>query len=187
MLSQYDQVGAEDPVNGTLDVKKLARWMAQTNANTVSFLLWDTDGHQYLDMVRFMEWQARQTPKNALKIWVTLIPPTESLPVAGGQAGKQKCSVPADSPLTEFNETALIDGRLGWKGCNDYVGWAAILGKLAKLYPQLTTLNIDDFSSNVPHNFDELKVARIQKGLTSAVKLIPTHNPGVMTAFYEKK
>ena len=46
-LSQYDQVGAE--VNGTLDVSKLQRWMTETNANTHSFLLWDTDGHQYLD------------------------------------------------------------------------------------------------------------------------------------------
>ena len=46
-LSQYDQVGAE--VNGTLDVALLQRWMTETNANTHSFLLWDTDGHQYLD------------------------------------------------------------------------------------------------------------------------------------------
>ncbi len=46
-LSQYDQVGAE--VNGTLDVAMLQRWMTETNANTHSFLLWDTDGHQYLD------------------------------------------------------------------------------------------------------------------------------------------
>ena len=49
-LSQYDQVAAE--VNGTLDVVKLQQWMTETNANTMSFLLWDTDGHQYLDMVR---------------------------------------------------------------------------------------------------------------------------------------
>jgi hypothetical protein len=46
-LSQYDQVGAE--ANGTLDVALLQRWMTETNANTHSFLLWDTDGHQYLD------------------------------------------------------------------------------------------------------------------------------------------
>ena len=46
-ISQYDQVGAE--VNGTLDVAMLQRWITETNANTHSFLLWDTDGHQYLD------------------------------------------------------------------------------------------------------------------------------------------
>jgi hypothetical protein len=83
VLSQYDQLGAE--VNGTLDVPKLAGWMTETNANTLSFLLQDFDGHQYLDMVRFMEWQTKQAPKSALKIWVTLIPPTESQPVPGSQ------------------------------------------------------------------------------------------------------
>lgn len=55
------QVGAE--VNGTLDVTRLAGWMAETNANTVSFLLWDVDGHQYLDMVRFLDWQTKNGNK----------------------------------------------------------------------------------------------------------------------------
>ena len=52
-LAQYDQVSAE--VNGTLNVTRLQQWMTLTNANTHSFLLWDTDGHQYLDMVRFLD------------------------------------------------------------------------------------------------------------------------------------
>jgi hypothetical protein len=94
--------------------------------------------------------------------------------------------VPADSPLTNFNETALIDSTMGWKGCNDYVGWAVILGKVAALYPQLTTLNIDDFSLNVPTNFNESKVAQIQKGLGKAVKLIPTHYHGGQGSFIWK-
>jgi predicted carbohydrate-binding protein with CBM5 and CBM33 domain len=43
-LSQYDQVGAE--VNGTLNTSILRAMISETNANTFSFLLWDTDGHQ---------------------------------------------------------------------------------------------------------------------------------------------
>jgi predicted carbohydrate-binding protein with CBM5 and CBM33 domain len=43
-LSQYDQVGAE--VNGTLNTSMLRAMISETNANTFSFLLWDTDGHQ---------------------------------------------------------------------------------------------------------------------------------------------
>ena len=50
-------------MNGTLDVTRLAGWMAETNANTVSFLLWDVDGHQYLDMVRFLDWQTKNGNK----------------------------------------------------------------------------------------------------------------------------
>lgn len=268
-LSQYDQIRAE--VNGSLSISLLHQWMVDTNANTFSFLLWDTDGHQYRDMVRFLN--ASQNFKvngQAIKVWCTLIPPSETEPVgpppppppggcikcpvshpflygcggpcggAGGfccpvpsidgehcpgsgeccltprpgegcedvkrcginptnrtvcppspsthssnrvdtsvdniyPAGAQKCSVPADSPITPFNESSLIDSSKGWKGCNDYTGWGKILGLLAKQFPQLVALNIDDFSSNVPHVFNNETVASIRTGLAGRVKLIPTH------------
>ena len=89
----------------------------------------------------------------------------------------QRCSVPADSPLTKFNETALINPSLGWMGCNDYVGWAVILGKLATVYPQLAVLNIDDFTANL-HVFNRFTVPKIRAGLAEKVKLIPTHYHG---------
>jgi hypothetical protein len=50
--------------------------------------------------------------------------------------------VPANSPLTDFNETSLVYSSKGWKGCNDYEGWATIIGKLAKLHPQVVAVNI---------------------------------------------
>ena len=69
-LSQYDQVGAE--VNGTLDVALLQQWLTETNANTMSFLLWDTDGHQYLDMVRFLQSSADfKVGGHPIKVWVS--------------------------------------------------------------------------------------------------------------------
>lgn len=92
--------------------------------------------------------------------------------------GAERCSVPADSPLTKFNESAMVDSTKGWRGCDDYVGWGRILGKLAQQFPQLVALNIDDFSSNVPRIFNEITVPEIRKGLDGRVSLIPTHYYG---------
>ena len=81
-LAQYDQVTAEvgagrktpyDP-RGALDAPLLLSWLKATNSNTMNFLLWDTDGHQYLDMVRFLE----LTKTEGIDVWVTLIPPSET-------------------------------------------------------------------------------------------------------------
>jgi len=45
---------------------------------------------------------------------------------------------------------ALLSGSefaLRWKvGCWDYLGWAALLGRLAEQYPHLVAVGIDDFS-----------------------------------------
>ena len=51
-------------------------------------------------------------------------------------------------------------------------------GKLAKEYPQLKALNIDDFSANVPKVFSESVCAAIRDGLDGRVKLMPTHYHG---------
>jgi len=55
VLGQYDQVwsngnySGDAERHGRLDTGLLLRWLNETNSNTMSFLLWDTDGHQYLD------------------------------------------------------------------------------------------------------------------------------------------
>ena len=110
-------------------------------------------------------------------------PPTRRVPLsrrglAPPPPGAERCSVPADSPLTTFNESSLVDSTKGWRGCDDYVGWGKILGKLAKQFPQLVALNIDDFSDNIPRIFNETSVPEIRKGLDGRVALIPTHYYG---------
>ena len=75
------------------------------------------------------------------RAWLTLIPPTEA-------ASGSSCSVPADSPLTPFNETAMFNQSLGLRGCQDYRAWAEVTGKLASLYPALRYLNVDDLTHN---------------------------------------
>lgn len=254
-LSQYDQVSAE--VNGTLDVSLLQSYLTETNSNTFSFLLWDTDGHQYLDMVRFLEASKNMKVNNGalLEVWVTLIPPSETYHwqnasacakcpnshphhYGNGRAGifccntttngarclgnaccmqpgskvgcqgvtrcgnnpenrtacgsgsgnpglpphTSKCSIPRDSTLTNFNESALVDHSQGYLGCHDYVGWATILNKLAAQYPAVVALNIDDFVDAVTTFYTQSYVSKIHAALHApegkAVQLIPTHYYG---------
>ena len=100
----------------------------------------------------------------------------------GEPPGKASCSIPADSPLTNFDETALVNQSMGYKGCNDYLGWSDILGRLAQLYPALKYLNIDDFTANLrpvgpsqiaftPALVSNMK-AKLKRG---GVKLVPVH------------
>ena len=55
VLGQYDQVWSDGNYSGDaerhgrLDTGLLLRWLNETNSNTMNFLLYDTDGHQYLD------------------------------------------------------------------------------------------------------------------------------------------
>ena len=96
------------------------------------------------------------------------VPLTRRGPLAAAPSppGAERCSVPADSPLTAstqakmmdfvfkmveetshndvllvlsfpcqpFNESSLVDPTKGWRGCDDYIGWGRILGKLAAQY-----------------------------------------------------
>ena len=96
-----------------------------------------TNPHNYTVCPRGYQQQHRQRQQYIQQVTTWAAP---------GMAG---CSVPADSPLTPFNESALVDHSKGWLGCNDYVGWSDIIGRLAKLYPALVALNIDDFSQNL--------------------------------------
>ena len=61
-------------------------------------------------------------------------------------------------------------------GCDDYVGWGEIIGKLATQFPMVKAVNIDDFTSNVPAVFTESVCTSIRAGLSAgSVQLIPTH------------
>ena len=222
-LAHYDQSAAE--VDGALDVGLLTRWLRETHSNTINFLIYDTDGHQYLDMVRFLSQTANATVDGQpLRVWVTLVPlsddydpdtmdcamcpkdkpfthgnletgtyccaegcpehppsarcclipgnATGDCSLAGGAMGLcmdgghplnrknyttlchpthppdyTRCSVPADSPLTPFNESALFNSGLGYKGCNDFIAWSRVLNRVARQFPRLVAVDIDDFVS----------------------------------------
>jgi hypothetical protein len=90
-----------------------------------------------------------------------------------------QCSIAADSPLTGFNETSLVNGSIGYKGCNDYVGWGKIINKLAAQYPNVQAVNMDDFAVSLTTDFTEQHAGAIRDALhgdgsTPVVKFIPT-------------
>jgi len=182
ILTQYDQQAhvplEPDPAvpNGTrVNVTGLLEELRATHANAFSFLLWSNTGAEYLDFVRVLSLTANASVGGGVfRMWVTLMPPSEALAPTGRCGDDCRCSVPADSPLTPFNETALFNSSLGKGGCLDFVGWAKVLGRLGGLWPHLYAVNIDDFSSNSP-TFTRARLAAMRAGLAaSAVRLIPT-------------
>ena len=174
-LSQYAAVPL-DPSTGAMDIPQLLAWLNATNANSYNVELYDKTGRNYLDLVRLLD----ATRGSPLRVWATLIPPSEAKPPPP-PASEQRCSVPADSPLTPFNDTAFFNASdmYGNGGCTDYRGWAALLGALGRQYPgQLHAVNIDDFTSNLD-TFDAALCAEMRAALgIGGVKLIPTHYYG---------
>jgi hypothetical protein len=98
--------------------------LTATHTNSYSFVLNDGDGHMYVQAVSCLADTASfDIDGRPFTAWLTLVPPSETT--------KSSCSVPADSPLTPFNETALFNMSKGLRGCNDYVAWAKVAGKLS--------------------------------------------------------
>ena len=173
ILTQFDQQAhvplENDPITNQIrvNVTGLMELLRATHANSFSFLLWSTNGREYLDLVRVLSLTANQRVDGVqFTMWVTLIPPSEA-------PHRLKCSIPADSPLTPFNESLLFNASLGAYGCLDYAAWAQVLGRLGQIWPHLYAVNIDDFSSNGGTFTQELLV-RMRTGLSGHVKLIPT-------------
>lgn len=155
---------------GKIDVPLLLDKLAETHATTYSFLLWDETGQDYLDLVEFLEaTRDHCVDEQQLRVWVTLIPPTEHVGA--------RCSQPADSPLTSFDEASFFGGNLGEAACEDYAGWGALLGALAKEYPQLVAVNVDDMTHNIDTMFTPELVASMESGMRGPapwMSLVPT-------------
>ena len=171
-LSQYGRVPLGP--TGAMDIPQLLASLNSTHANTYNVELFDTTGRNYLDLVRLLD----ATRGSSLRVWATLIPPSEARPLPPPTSA-QRCSVPADSPLTPWDDTKFFNASDGNGGCTDYRGWAALLGALGKHYPgQLVAVNIDDFTSNL-RTFDAATCTAMRAELRrGGVKLIPTHYYG---------
>lgn len=177
LLVQYDQFKVpREPASrgGTqTNVTGLIEWLRDTHANAFSFLLWDTNGAAYLDFVRVLSLTSGIRVDDVLfRLHVTLIPPSEARPSAGTNI--TRCSVPADSPLTSFNESALFNASLGNRGCLDYVAWCDVISRLGQRWPHLDAINIDDFSSNTGTTFTQPYLSKMRAALAGSVRLIPT-------------
>jgi len=152
--AQYAGEPRPDGAEAPADLATLRAALADTHTTVYNFLLYDTTGQDYLDFVRFLE-ETRDfcVDGRQLRVWVTLIPPTE--------ARSGRCSTPADSPWTPFDERELVPATGGVPACQNYVGWADVFGRLAAIYPHFVAVNVDDFSHNVPDPFNPETVARM--------------------------
>jgi hypothetical protein len=102
--------------NGRVDVVKLAEQLGAIKAQTYNFLIW-TAATDWEDLQQFLP--VAQSKK--IKVWVTLVPPSES------------------PPRTKwYSEPFKLD----------YERWGIEIAKLSKLYPNLVAWSLDDFSHN---------------------------------------
>lgn len=111
-MATYD--GEPRTADRRVDIPLLLEQLEQYHANTYDFLIWhrDTD---WTDLKEFL----RATRGSDLKVWVSLVPPSES------------------------RETMSEPFGL------DYIKWGERIGRLSSIYPNLVAWSIDDFTHNL--------------------------------------
>ncbi|RIH65539.1 hypothetical protein D1164_07655 [Mariniphaga sediminis] len=103
--------------NGRVDIPRLLSELADIHANTYHWLIWQND-NDWNDLKAFLP----LAQKANLNVWVTLVPPSESKPIA------KHSSEPYGL---------------------DYKRWAVELAKLSISEPSLVAWSIDDFVHNL--------------------------------------
>ncbi len=186
-----DTKAQESNYNTGMTTTQLKEALIATRTNTYNWIV--RDQQSYLDLVEFLvdTGPAGSFPcidGNRLRVWVTLWPPSASVPdeYAGCTDASglptplsTKCSIPSASSLTLADEASYFPGGLDEDSCYDYLGWASLIGALAQQYPQIVALNIDDFSSfpNIKCLFTPDYVADLESRLRTTQKwlnFVPT-------------
>jgi len=111
-LATYDGEPRLD--NGHVDIERLIGELEELSCNTYDFLIWHAET-DWEDLRAFLE----ATEGTGLKVWVSLVPPSESR-------------------TTKSEPFGL-----------DYVQWADAIGELSAEYPRLIAWSIDDFTHNL--------------------------------------
>jgi len=111
-LATYD--GEPRLENRHVDTERLIRDLQELKVNTYDFLIWH-EATDWEDLHTFLE----ATEGTELKVWVSLVPPSES--------------------RTQRSEPFGLD----------YVQWADAIGELSAQYPRLIAWSIDDFTHNL--------------------------------------
>ena len=103
--------------NKRVDAKELIRQLKDLNANTYNWLIWQ-HSTDWDDLKLFLP----EAKKKNIKVWVTVVPPTESKPKA------------------KWNSEPF--GM-------DYVKWAEEIAKLSNQHKNIVAWSIDDFAHNL--------------------------------------
>ncbi|MEA3400590.1 MAG: hypothetical protein U9R79_05025 [Armatimonadota bacterium] len=111
-LATYD--GEPRLENGHVDIQRLVREVQELSCNSYDFLVWHAET-DWEDLHVFLG----ETADSGLKVWVSLVPPSES---------RSKKSEPFGL---------------------DYVQWARAIGQLSAQHPHLIAWSIDDFTHNL--------------------------------------
>lgn len=114
-----------------VDVPRLLAELADLGANTYNWLIWH-EPTDWDDLQRFLPLARRQ----GLRVWVTLVPPSESPPRARW-----------------YSEPFRLD----------YERWAQELAHLSRAEPALVAWSIDDFAHNLKE-FTPVRLAAILEG-----------------------
>ncbi|MGQ9649442.1 MAG: hypothetical protein ACUVXJ_04985 [Phycisphaerae bacterium] len=103
--------------NGRVDLDRLLSELADLRANTYHWLIWHADT-DWEDLQTFLP----RAGQARLKVWVTLVPPSESPP-----------------HTKRFSEPYRLD----------YERWAIEIARLSRDHPHLVAWSIDDFTHNL--------------------------------------
>ena len=131
---------------GPFDASQVVRWLRETNVETYIFLVcdfavpnassWALEYASFIDMLEYVT--DNDVP---IRMRLELLPPSEA-----GET-HDNCLAPPDDPRTPFDDHGFFDPEQGYQ---DYVGgWGRLIGALAKRYPKLVSVNVDDLTPNV--------------------------------------
>lgn len=117
--------------NARVNIPKLLAELKEVHANTYHWLIWQNE-NDWEDLKLFLP----EANKNKLRVWVTVVPPSESKPIA--RFSSEPYGV-------------------------DYVRWAAEIAALSLKEPSLVAWSIDDFAHNLKRFTPEFTDSCVQK------------------------
>jgi hypothetical protein len=183
-------------------VEQLKQWITGTHTNTFNWSL-GIPG-DYRNLVNFLhatkDWGV---DGKQLRVWVTVVQPSLVDPeIAPGEG----CSQPEATPeWTSWDARDFFKNDLGEippdgkiqpdkiiAACRNILAWASVIGRLAKDFPHLVALGIDDFCMGIYlygkcQDLNQDLLAEIQARMRSQapwLNFVPTVYYGLQTAQY---
>lgn len=129
--------------NGRADLNRLLQELQELNANTYNWLIWHSE-NDWEDLQLFLPMALKEN----IAVWVTVVPPSESKPIA-----------------SRSSEPYGVD----------YLKWSEEIAGLSLRYPNLVAFSIDDFVHNLKtYNLEYLdEMRKIMKSINPSLKFIP--------------
>lgn len=147
--------GSPDPVVNA-HIEDMKRWVYDSRINTVNWFL-GVPG-DYNQLVKFLIATRNVcVDGKQLRIMASL---------AARRPARVDCFEPEDSPDTPWNELDDFDDHPGTPICQNHLGWATAIGRLAQVYPQLIGLELDDFMDS-PEDYSGDYLAEMQSRMRS--------------------